>query len=390
VERLARFDPADAGSPATWRGLPPVDIRLLLQPEHLSQAEAHFEATRAALGYYGQWFGAYPYGHITVVDPAWQSGAGGMEYPTLFTAGTSWLVARDGTDPVAVTVHEAGHQFWYGMVGSNEFEDAWMDEGLNTYSTARVMELAFPRLRVSRRYFGGFIPWAFQDVPWSRIVSGDYIAGYRAAAVSDVGAMPSFRFWPGSSLANNYAKPTLWLHTLERWLDWPALERILRTYFERWKFAHPKPEDFFGIARQGSKADLAPFFDQVYRGSSVFDYGVQSLTSEPDGKGGFTTDVVVRRYGDGVFPVDVLVSFADGQRVRESWDGRDRWKRFTWQRGARAGSAQIDPDRVLVLDMNYTNNSRTLAPQSGRAARKWAVSWMVWLQDLLVTWACFA
>ena len=73
-----------------------------------------------------------------IVDPAWQSGAGGMEYPTLFTAGTRWLAPRASTEPEGVTVHEAGHQFWYGIVANNEFEHAWMDEGLNTFSTARV------------------------------------------------------------------------------------------------------------------------------------------------------------------------------------------------------------------------------------------------------------
>ncbi|MFQ5789096.1 MAG: M1 family peptidase, partial [Acidobacteriota bacterium] len=74
VVREARFEEP---------GLPAVDMRLLLQPEHLEQAERHFEATRAALRNYGNWYGAYPYDHVTIVDPAYGSGAGGMEYPTL-------------------------------------------------------------------------------------------------------------------------------------------------------------------------------------------------------------------------------------------------------------------------------------------------------------------
>src|SRR5262245_23373367 len=76
VERTAQF---------THPSLPPVTMRLLLQPEHVAQADRHFDATRTTLKYYGEWYGAYPYGHITIVDPAFQSGAGGMEYPTLFT-----------------------------------------------------------------------------------------------------------------------------------------------------------------------------------------------------------------------------------------------------------------------------------------------------------------
>jgi hypothetical protein len=86
--------------------LPPVEMRLLLQPEHAGQAERHFAATRAALRYYGEWFGPYPYGHITIVDPAWRLGAGGMEYPTLFTAGTRRLAPTRDNQPEGVTVQQ--------------------------------------------------------------------------------------------------------------------------------------------------------------------------------------------------------------------------------------------------------------------------------------------
>ena len=264
-----------------------------------------------------------------------------------------------------------------------------MDEGLTTFSTARVHEAAFPRFRLVRRYFGGFVPWVFRDIRWSRTVSGDRLAGYRANATSDVQATPSFRYWPGSTLAITYARPSLWLHTLERWLGWPVLQRTLQTYFERWKFRHPRPDDFFQIVREVGGADVTPFLDQVHRGSAVFDYGVQRLTSEPEGQGRHRTTVVVRRYGDGVFPVDVRITFDDGSQVRERWDGRERWTLMTFDRTARAVSAEVDPDRVLQLDMNWTNNSRSLAPRGDRAATKWALKWMVWLQDLLVTWAFF-
>ena len=62
-------------------GLPRVEMRLLLQPEHAGQEARHFDATAATLRYYGEWFGPYPFNHITIVDPAYQSGSGGMEYP---------------------------------------------------------------------------------------------------------------------------------------------------------------------------------------------------------------------------------------------------------------------------------------------------------------------
>jgi hypothetical protein len=365
-------------------------MRLMIQPEHLAQAERHFEATRAALRHYGEWVGAYPYGHITIVDPAWQSEAGGMEYPTLFTAGTYWLAPPASMDPEDVTVHEAGHQWFYGMIGSNEFEDGWMDEGIDTYVNARVdAEVFGNRFRYVRRYFGGFIPWVFKDIRWDRVTFGDFISSYRGSATLDAQSTPSYQYWPGDATPISYSKTALWLHTLERALGWPVIQRILSTYFERWQFRHPRPADFFQIANEESGRDLTPFFDQVYRGSSTFDYGVQSVTSTPAGEDNFRTDVVVRRYGDGIFPVTVLVTFSDGAQTRTAWDGGSRWKLISMDHGTEAVSAQVDPDQVLLLDTNFTNNSYAVQPRGPRAATKWAAKWVVWLQDQLLTWAFF-
>jgi len=101
----------------------------------------------------------------------------------------------------------------------------------------------------------------------------------------------------------------------------------------------------------------------------------------------YHTTVVVRRYGEAIFPVDVRVSFKGGEPAVEHWDGKDRWKMFTYDRPAAALSAEVDPNRVLLLDVNVTNNSRTLEPKSDAAAAKWSLKWMVWLQDLMMTWA---
>ena len=368
-------------------GLPPVDMRLLLLPEHAAQAARHFDSTRATLRYYGEWFGAYPYGHITIVDPAWQSESGGMEYPTLFTIGTRWLMPREDTYLEDTVVHETGHQWWYGMVATNEFEDAWMDEGINQYANARVMAEEYPDGRDVARFFGGFVPWVIEDARWDRLTSGDLLFTYRANPTVDVQASPSFRYWPRTSGPITYAKPALWLHTLERALGWTTMQQILSTFFERWQFKHPTPADLFQAANDVSRRDLTPFFDQVYRGSAVFDYAVDSVTNREMSTGRFENHIVVRRHGDGIFPVTILATLANGEQRRFAWDGAGRWHRVTVEHESRVVSAQVDPDRVLVLDTNFTNNSYTTEPAAGRAATKWAAAWLVWLQDQLLTWA---
>jgi hypothetical protein len=146
----------------------------------------------------------------------------------------------------------------------------------------------------------------------------------------------------------------------------------------------------------------------VYRSSLVFDYGIESIRGEPARGPGFVdrngkvvldedtgrsgpvrTTIIARRYGEAVFPVDVLVVFKNGERVRERWDGRDRWAAFTYERAVPAAYAVVDPERILLLDVNRTNNSFTASPRSGEAARKWMLRWMVWLQDALATYSFF-
>ena len=160
----------------------------------------------------------------------------------------------------------------------------------------------------------------------------------------------------------------------------------MSTQFDRWKFKHPRPADFFAIANEVSGRDLTGFFDRVYRSADVFDYGVDDLSASPEASG-FRSIVVVRRFGEATFPVDVRVTFDDGERVTEHWDGVDRWKSYSYVRPASVVSAEVDPERVLLLDVNYTNNSKTLHPSTSKASTKWSLKWMVWLQDCLLSWA---
>jgi hypothetical protein len=393
IERTQRFE---------HPGLPPVDMRLLLQPEHDHLAQRHFDAAAATLRYYGEWFGPYPYPALTIVDPPYRSQSGGMEYPTLFTAGTRWLSPEQTNDPEYVVIHETGHQWWQGMVANNEVLHAWLDEGINEYADSRLQSIAFQPNYPVQRFFGDFIPWQFRDIPLQRATDTNYMNTFRRAGYRDSLAMPTYLLWPGTHQSLSYHKAALMLHTLERMHSWDVMQRVLATFFARWKFKHPTPDDFFAVLNEVTGQDHRAFIDQVYLGSNTFDYAVDRLDSEHIAWRGLTdagayeaqtlnrlyrTVVVVRRLGSGQLPVDVLVTFADGHQERERWDGRMPWQTFTYDRPARAVSAQVDPERVLLLDTNFTNNSRTLEPQRDQAATKWSLRWMVWLQDLLMTYA---
>ncbi|TDI50523.1 MAG: M1 family peptidase [Acidobacteria bacterium] len=397
--------------------LPAVDIRLLMQPEHEHQTQRHLDATKAALEHYGLWYGAYPYGHVTVIDPAWGSGAGGMEYPTLFTCGTGIDRPFGAGSPEGVTVHEAGHQFWYGIVGNNEFEYAWLDEGLNTYSTIRTMQETYGNSFIVRRYLApsdarGIFALAFPEIrndPWMGRLNR-----YRDDARSDVQNTPTFRYHPKTGGSLSYSKTALWLRTLENYLGWETFQPIMAAFFERYAFKHPTPEDFVAVANEVSGRDLNWFFDQVIYDSVAFDYAIDSVSSKPVGLKGLTgddgdpvyvdpkdddeeedeekswrTDVVVRRHGGGRFPVQVKMVFENGDESIHEWDGQDRWTIFSEEHGSKLSYVVVDPEGVLALDIHPNNNSLFLEAPSKKGAVKWASFWMVWVQDLMSSWAFY-
>ena len=192
-----------------------------------------------------------------------------MEYPTLFTAGTRWLApqprhasgGRDGPrSRPSVLVRHRRDQRVRGRVDGRRAQ----------HVLDRARHRAGVRTELSRRCgtSAASCRGCFTDFALSREMDGNRLAGTGATHGSDVQATPTFRYWPASPAAITYNKTALWLHTLERYLGWPVLQRILSTYFARYAFQHPRPQDFFDVANEVSGRDLTWYFDQVYRGSA--------------------------------------------------------------------------------------------------------------------------
>ena len=280
------------------------------------------------------------------------------------------------------------------------------------------MEKVYGERFLVRRYLpppedrSGLIPVGFPELKAPRLIRR--LDRYRGSALSDDPETPTYLYYPSTGGNISYSKTALWLATLERYLGWEVLQPIMSTYFERYKFTHPTPEQFFAVADEVSGQDLSWFFEQIHEDSVTFDYAVASVASlvaeaegwikeedklvystpvdDSDEESGtlYRTEVVVQRLGGGRFPVEVLMVFEDGEEIRESWDGEAHWKTFVVERPSKLEFAAVDPDRVLMLDLYYRNNSRYLEEPSRLPARKWGSKWMIWLQDAMAAFAWFS
>ena len=404
------------GRPVDEVRLPDVKMTLLIAPEHKAQIDRHFNALRAALKYYGLWFGPYPYETVTMVDPPFRTGSGGMEYPTLFTAGTSLFPTKGAWSPEGVIIHEFGHGYWYGLVGNNEFEEAWLDEGINTYSTGKVLAEA---------YGPGVLSMSFKSLPLDVLFrmprySDNEMdrAGGLSVVEFDPVLTPSWQFYSRISYALNvYQRASTMLSTLERLLGEDVMLRVMRAFHMGYRYRHPRSEDFVRVAEETSGRELDWFFSQFLYDTLEFDYGVAVLNSrekpaadlgvfDRDGrkdevtprrfrevekrkKGApkvYLSEVTVKRFGEAKvgpgFPVTLEVVFEDDSVETRTWDGQSRWRLFSFSKPVKARSARIDPETRWLLDCNLANNSLRAKPSRAGVWRMTGL-FVFWAQTAL-------
>jgi Peptidase family M1 domain len=372
----------------------PVKLRILMQPAHWSQAERHEKVLLESLDRFERWYGPYPYKTITLVDPEPDSAAGGMEYPTFITGDANWFAPKgEHVFPEVVVEHEFGHQYWYGMVATNEFEDAWMDEGINSYTEVKVMDSIFsPTTSVLDIAGATMGEREEQRMEYARVADVDPIAE------------KAYDYYSNNSYASiTYGKTASVLLTLESIIGEDTMQKAMHVYFMKYRFTHPTKEDFLKTIEEVSGRDLRWYFNQTIYGSPVMDYKVLKIDSFPvnwyeekknagkdDKDTVYRSFVWLQRKEDFVMPVDVEIKFENGEKLREHWDGVSRWIMLgPYEKKTKIASAEIDPDHKIQIDRNDFNNSYT-AEANGKPARKVANYWLFmtqWLGQALAWWA---
>lgn len=362
-----------------------VSVRLLLLPDHVSQAPRYLSAVRLTLGDYDRRFGPSRRQTLTVIEG--QEERDGQDGVVVRLPLIAPALAMEPETEITKAV---GLQLWRDRLSCSSSANSFI-EGLNRYTAMTTVALQFrvqqtpPAFAYAHpRFFGQFIPWV-PRVALQTATVGNGLDEYRA------------------NPSDGVARTALAMGTLERWVGAPTWDAVLADFGARAWPSCPGPDDLARAADEVSGLDLSWFFQQVFRSSAVFDYGVDRFVSEPVPAGGaFRTTLVAARFGEAEFTgssaprsggfesgrgIEILVRFADGTVQRETWDGRDRRKTFEYDSQSSAETVEIDPRRVLLLDVNRTNNTMSRsAAGTGRAATKWAGRWMVWFEELLLTY----
>ncbi|HYN42974.1 MAG TPA: M1 family aminopeptidase, partial [Thermoanaerobaculia bacterium] len=378
-------------------GFRPVKLRFYMQPDHVGQWTRYADAQKWALAWFGLYAFPYPYAQVSCIDPPEDgTGAAGMEYQTLYTAGTARVLGiwpLTGVRPQEmVVIHEFGHGYWYGLLASNEFEESWMDEGINSFTEYEMMD---------RRY-GGLLRF-----PFGASLRDDDLGRLQTITARETDRLvtSAWKFaGDGAYGRNSYARGATAVDQIRHLLGEETFWRAFRAYAERWRFDHPSTEDFLDAFRPVAGGRLETLIRETWYGNGVVDYAVTKASSEEfksfegyDDKGRKTTApkekekekardeakkesekkpgskakemfdsvALVSRTGTIPLPVGIVLTFENGVTWKTTWNGAGPWLRLRTTYGSRLAKAEVDPDRKIVLDANPWNNARYAGKKQG-------------------------
>lgn len=217
--------------------------------------------------HYGKWVGPYQYKTIKAVLGDLHAG-GGMEYPTVT------VIDKKSKNLETVVVHEAGHNWFYGMLGSNERDHAWMDEGLNTFYEQKTNEAT---------------DTSHKKVKGKKV--DESILYYQMAATHNDQAIDqtSANFTKLNYGLDVYYKSTLMLKWLEEYMGPADFSKGMHDYYDNWHFHHPYPEDFRKCMQNYTSKSLDWFFDEILKTEKKIDFKIIKAKTN-----GNNTDVTIR------------------------------------------------------------------------------------------------
>ncbi len=372
--RVVRSFHADRVHDAAWVAWPHfkersfshegVSVRFLYPPGYEDVLPRHELVVREGLTRYGRAFGPYPYPTLTVVlPPRGADGAAGMEYPTLIVSAGPWLnvPGMHMPFPEDVTAHELAHEWFYGLVASNEVEWPMLDEGITQWATSRLLADLYGSARSALSLPG----LTLDNFELQRLIS------LRGRPVPAPG-LPAYAFDEEAYGRSVYLRTAVTLETTRRTYGAARFDRAIGHYARAQRFRHPTPDDLFAAFDGvfGSAFSERVLRPALLRGETA-DARLVHLTSVRDGAGNFITEIEAQRDGPLALPLSIELQTASGTRRRLPWaPGAPRF-RASFTSRQQFVSALLDPDRHNLLDSNALDGaiSHRAAPKRAVLAR---------------------
>jgi len=294
---------------------------------------------------YSRKFGRYPYKQFSIA-PVYLGYGGNQLSNLIFVDTRAYKLPRFLIRYFDFLIaHETGHQWFYNLVGNDEYKEMWLDEGINSYFILQYLEEKYGKdatVMVLPKYLDSFIP----NFTFRR--TRDYRYFYLAKHGLDhpvLGELSSFQE-PSSIFSITYGKGSRVLDMLHDLVGEAAFKRIFERYFKEYAFKNVKVEDFELIAYEEGRQDLSWFFNEWLLTSKSCDYAVVTVENNR---------IVLENRGKITMPVETRIDFSDGTQQTDVWDGLSKVHQIDLNSDKQVKQVSVDP-KEKILDIDRTNN----------------------------------
>ncbi len=230
-----------------------------------------------ALKYYSKWYGEYPYDYCTAIKNPPGARGGGMEYPMITAIGQS---NNDALLEIVI-MHEVGHNWFYGMLGFNEREHPWLDEGINTFSEIRYMQTKYNDTNLVALALNKFAARAagVKNFPYRYYHKFSYLNVARFN-LDQPAHIRSEAAKPMNYSSIFYSKTGMAVYMLMHYLGEEEFDKIMQSFFQKWQYKHPHPKDFEAHFQKHASKDVSWFFENAIRSDEKVDYKIKKLDGD--------------------------------------------------------------------------------------------------------------
>jgi hypothetical protein len=329
-----------------------IKLRYLLEKRHAKYAAFTDAMTKLSLMYNSEKFYKYPYKTLTVVD--FQSGASGLELPGMVIIsfpGTK-LFSFGKTILAQTIAHEITHEWFYATVASNEAIEPWLDEGITSYVTERLLSSGGDTLsQVS--ILGYKLSFPVLERLGAIMSKGEYPIDLKSWDYPD----------EMSYATAVYYRSNLVLETLESLLGRDKFDIFLKTYANNFRFKHPNKDGFLNNVAIYAGPEMPRFGNQFIDGTARLDYAVKSVKyksiQNSDSTKKYEITITVAREYEGILPQKIRLGLEDGTKLDTLWEDNDlKTTELKFVTSSRPQYAELV--NQYALDENVANNSLTL------------------------------
>lgn len=321
----------------------PIELNIFIPSEYNYRVPRIVNILENSFKFYNEWIGPYLYSSFSCVFPTWNTAQGevGMEYPQLILCGTKHLERPLFLE--YVIAHELGHQYFYGLIASDEVGEPWLDEGFTTYVSSTFIQKNYPPYRTFLPKILKFCVLKPFEMDFFLKINSFYYydkgTGYFSLPGWQHPDYEDYRIYA-------YNKPAMALKTLEKFSGEEKMKIFLQDYFENFSFLHPHTEDLLKLIEKNFGIGWAQNFYNLSYKPQTIDYSVEIISKEK---------LILRRYGEFYVPVDLMVYFEDNSQKKLTWDGLKSFNVYNFK-GKVIKKAILDPERKILLDLNPQNN----------------------------------